>query len=107
MPTLSPEQLARLRAAPQAEPVGAGAVTAGAMLASGGSVTSSSGASATTELLPPAPALTRGMRLQRGDETVAQTAGAGSASTPDGQRLGRNDPCWCGSGKKFKRCHGN
>jgi len=22
------------------------------------------------------------------------------------QMLGRNDPCWCGSGKKFKRCHG-
>jgi preprotein translocase subunit SecA len=22
------------------------------------------------------------------------------------QKLGRNDPCWCGSGKKFKRCHG-
>ncbi|WP_214842374.1 preprotein translocase subunit SecA [Exiguobacterium sp. s150] len=22
------------------------------------------------------------------------------------QRLGRNDPCWCGSGKKFKNCHG-
>ncbi|MDO8520519.1 MAG: preprotein translocase subunit SecA [bacterium] len=20
---------------------------------------------------------------------------------------GRNDPCWCGSGKKFKRCHGS
>ena len=20
--------------------------------------------------------------------------------------LGRNDPCWCGSGKKFKHCHG-
>ncbi len=20
-------------------------------------------------------------------------------------RLGRNDPCWCGSGKKYKRCH--
>jgi uncharacterized protein len=19
---------------------------------------------------------------------------------------GRNEPCWCGSGKKFKRCHG-
>lgn len=24
-----------------------------------------------------------------------------SAATP-----GRNDPCWCGSGKKFKKCHG-
>jgi len=22
------------------------------------------------------------------------------------EKLGRNDPCWCGSGKKFKRCHG-
>jgi hypothetical protein len=21
-------------------------------------------------------------------------------------RIGRNDPCWCESGKKFKRCHG-
>jgi preprotein translocase subunit SecA len=22
------------------------------------------------------------------------------------EKLGRNDPCWCGSGKKFKNCHG-
>jgi hypothetical protein len=22
-----------------------------------------------------------------------------------GPRLGRNDPCWCGSGKKYKKCH--
>ncbi|HTB70368.1 MAG TPA: SEC-C metal-binding domain-containing protein, partial [Solirubrobacteraceae bacterium] len=21
-------------------------------------------------------------------------------------QVGRNDPCWCGSGKKFKKCHG-
>ena len=24
----------------------------------------------------------------------------------DHENIGRNDPCWCGSGKKFKRCHG-
>ena len=24
----------------------------------------------------------------------------------DKKKLGRNDPCWCGSGKKFKQCHG-
>ena len=24
----------------------------------------------------------------------------------DGEKLGRNDPCWCGSGLKFKKCHG-
>jgi preprotein translocase subunit SecA len=22
------------------------------------------------------------------------------------EKLGRNQPCWCGSGKKFKKCHG-
>jgi preprotein translocase subunit SecA len=21
-------------------------------------------------------------------------------------KIGRNDPCWCGSGKKYKKCHG-
>jgi uncharacterized protein YecA (UPF0149 family) len=28
--------------------------------------------------------------------------------TPPGtesRKLGRNDPCWCGSGKKYKKCH--
>ncbi|WP_446027740.1 SEC-C metal-binding domain-containing protein [Lelliottia amnigena] len=22
------------------------------------------------------------------------------------QKLGRNEPCYCGSGKKYKKCHG-
>ena len=39
------------------------------------------------------------------------TAGNGNGSgsrTParSGPKVGRNDPCWCGSGKKFKKCHG-
>jgi len=38
-----------------------------------------------------------------------QTAKSGEpafAKAPAGQRkLGRNDPCWCGSGKKWKHCH--
>ena len=21
------------------------------------------------------------------------------------EKIGRNDPCWCGSGKKYKQCH--
>jgi len=25
--------------------------------------------------------------------------------TTSKQKVGRNDPCWCGSGKKYKRCH--
>ena len=42
-------------------------------------------------------------RLRRG-------RGAGPSSrqrtVDEKERIGRNDPCWCGSGKKFKKCHG-
>jgi uncharacterized protein YecA (UPF0149 family) len=24
---------------------------------------------------------------------------------PPAKKLGRNDPCWCGSGRKYKQCH--
>jgi preprotein translocase subunit SecA len=34
------------------------------------------------------------------------TATATAAAVNQHKDLGRNDPCWCGSGKKFKRCHG-
>jgi preprotein translocase subunit SecA len=37
----------------------------------------------------------------------AATAVAGAAAPArSGPKLGRNEPCWCGSGKKFKKCHG-
>ena len=41
-------------------------------------------------------------------ETVvdAQTAKAEPAQAMPGVRVGRNDPCPCGSGKKYKQCHG-
>ena len=48
---------------------------------------------------PPAP---RGA-LPRQPGIPAQ---GGGEMTPDGKPIGRNDPCWCGSGKKYKKCHG-
>jgi preprotein translocase subunit SecA len=30
----------------------------------------------------------------------------GSAPRRTGEKVGRNDPCPCGSGKKYKKCHG-
>ena len=43
-------------------------------------------------------------------ETVSRRAGiaAAAAAFPSGQvpRVGRNEPCPCGSGKKYKQCHG-
>ena len=42
--------------------------------------------------------------------TAVASGGAGNGSGPQsarsGPKVGRNDPCWCGSGKKFKKCHG-
>jgi preprotein translocase subunit SecA len=29
----------------------------------------------------------------------------GKETVSENKKLGRNDPCWCGSGKKYKRCH--
>jgi preprotein translocase subunit SecA len=34
------------------------------------------------------------------------TASGAATATAPANKLGRNDPCWCGSGKKFKKCHG-
>jgi preprotein translocase subunit SecA len=53
--------------------------------------------------------------LAAGGTSTLATSGGGSVATPVAQRpkvnsaaenIGRNDPCWCGSGKKFKKCHG-
>ena len=47
-----------------------------------------------------------------GGGSVTPIGGVGGAVatqqrvTSEHERLGRNDPCWCGSGKKFKKCHG-
>ncbi len=48
--------------------------------------------------------------------TLAGGANTGSAAlththsdapkNADGEKIGRNDPCFCGSGKKYKKCHG-
>ncbi|WP_311270586.1 SEC-C metal-binding domain-containing protein [Sphingobium sp. WCS2017Hpa-17] len=37
-----------------------------------------------------------------GNRNFAQPKPGGRAS--DGSKIGRNDLCFCGSGKKFKRC---
>jgi preprotein translocase subunit SecA len=57
-----------------------------------------------------------GAGLMMGGDGAGVTAGsldAGGGSvvtqqrvTSDREKIGRNDPCWCGSGKKYKRCHG-
>lgn len=43
------------------------------------------------------------------DEALAQPAEPSAEHAPfvrEEQKVGRNDPCPCGSGKKYKQCHG-
>ncbi len=44
----------------------------------------------------------RQVRVVREPAVVAASKDAVGAK----RKLGRNDPCWCGSGKKYKKCHG-
>ena len=57
--------------------------------------------------------------VSAGADVIAEAGGAGTATAvatqapvqrqvvKDEERdIGRNDPCWCGSGKKYKKCHG-
>jgi preprotein translocase subunit SecA len=48
----------------------------------------------------------RRMTLQHGDEAVDTGVRTAASSNDPGAKLGRNDPCWCGSGLKYKKCHG-
>ena len=41
-----------------------------------------------------------------GDANADAEAAAGQTFVRQGQKVGRNDPCPCGSGKKYKHCHG-
>jgi preprotein translocase subunit SecA len=60
---------------------------------------------------------------QAGATAMAAAAGGGAAEAyaeppeeaaapvqqrrvDEAEQIGRNDPCWCGSGKKYKKCHG-
>ncbi|MGB5261226.1 MAG: preprotein translocase subunit SecA [Gammaproteobacteria bacterium] len=40
------------------------------------------------------------------DEPPAEEGGVQQPFTRQGRKIGRNEPCPCGSGKKYKQCHG-
>jgi preprotein translocase subunit SecA len=41
-----------------------------------------------------------------GDEYYEEPAQKIEQVRREEPKIGRNDPCWCGSGKKYKKCHG-
>jgi preprotein translocase subunit SecA len=51
-------------------------------------------------------AIEAGNGFDGGDGYEEPTAFVEQRRVDETEQIGRNDPCWCGSGKKFKKCHG-
>ena len=88
-----------------------------AAASSAGSVTSGPAATSTGGGAPrpvgpvvgggvPADPMARARLETGGNGRPTPAGGARPGFTPTGARIGRNDPCWCGSGQKYKKCHG-
>ena len=61
----------------------------------------------TVYLMPQAPVTRPRQQRLQARHPGAQAGGRQAQPAQDVpvQSLGRNDPCWCGSGKKYKHCH--
>jgi preprotein translocase subunit SecA len=95
---------------------GAGARAADAAPAGGAARAASGGAAATAPGVALPPGLAKPKRPARLEYSAPTIDGAGGgvehrAESAEGggdfARVGRNEPCPCGSGRKFKRCHGD
>jgi len=64
-----------------------------------GEARAAAGAGAATATAAPAAA-------QGGNGASNGGTNAATVVKADSEKIGRNDPCWCGSGKKYKKCHG-
>jgi preprotein translocase subunit SecA len=47
-----------------------------------------------------------GYAVEAPPEPVAAEPAVAQRRVEEAEQLGRNEPCWCGSGKKYKKCHG-
>jgi preprotein translocase subunit SecA len=62
--------------------------------------------SALQEVAAGASPTTVGMAAAAGPGNGGATEVVETVVKDEHDKVGRNDPCWCGSGKKFKKCHG-
>jgi preprotein translocase subunit SecA len=89
-------------------------VQEGAFAGNGGGLTALDYSGGTPDAQPSAlQEVAAGVSVTEG--TARPNGGGNGAAAPEvietvvkdeHENIGRNDPCWCGSGKKFKKCHG-
>jgi preprotein translocase subunit SecA len=91
--------------APQPPPSRRRPSAASSSATGGGRVSYSGGASAQPSAVAMAAAASGGAGEVYEEEPDA-AAQVQQRRVDESEQVGRNDPCWCGSGKKFKKCHG-
>jgi preprotein translocase subunit SecA len=91
---------------------GAGGSAGSGEPAGSSGATNGRGSAPATGPLPKALPAGRAMGGSSSATSGGSSGGAGGSLpnrpgfAPSGVRIGRNDTCWCGSGKKYKKCHG-
>jgi preprotein translocase subunit SecA len=93
---LAPEEADELQRAQQASANGGGLQYGHETLAGADAIAAAGGGSASA---------TATMAMT-GGSTTTTAGGPRPIVKSERDNIGRNDPCWCGSGKKFKKCHG-
>ena len=89
----------------------AGAIARGPM-EPGGAALRNPGTGTATGVVGGSPLPIRGLPadpMRTARQVPGDAAASGQARpglTPTGTKIGRNEPCWCGSGQKYKKCHG-
>jgi preprotein translocase subunit SecA len=83
-----------------------GAAAAGSVGVTGPSPTSQTGMLGTGVASPGRPSGVRPPAQPRPGEMLTNKGEAAQKPAAGSDKVGRNDPCPCGSGKKFKKCHG-
>jgi preprotein translocase subunit SecA len=108
------QALPAARAVPGAPPVDSAGLPAPAARTNGNGRPPSDGKSIPIPVRPPTTTIDQleadFQRKKKRELEQARMAGGGLqpqvAQRRAGEKVGRNDPCPCGSGKKYKKCHG-
>lgn len=68
-------------------------------------VTNTPESEVSTDVLAQKNAEKRAVAEQRGSDSQRGVVSSSASFSGAKHKIGRNDPCWCGSGKKWKKCH--
>jgi preprotein translocase subunit SecA len=91
---------------PEQQPAGPQWGMGGQSSSSTGTLNYTGGRSAQGQEAIAAAAAGGGIDPDEDEQTISPLPVVETRKLDEHEKIGRNDPCWCGSGKKYKKCHG-